>query len=168
MTRRGLRSRLTVPAVALVSCLALAGCEEKMRTKKKAVATTPPPADSGPILGQRTQEVLNAGPEIQKGAQVATQKITAKDPVSLQGNAYVTMIGKTSILQIEHAVKLFQATNDRYPRDYDEFMAEIIKANNIALPKLPAYQKYAYDEKEHKLVILEDENLKHPPQPQSN
>jgi hypothetical protein len=162
MTQRRLRSRLTVPAIALASCLAVAGCEEKMRTKKKATATTPP-ADSGPILGQRTQDIRNAEPEIQNGAQVATQKITAKDPISLGGNAYVTMIGKTSILEVDHAMKLYQATNDRYPKDYDEFMAEIIKANNIALPKLPAYQKYGYDEKEHKLVILEDENLKHPP-----
>ena len=50
---------------------------------------------------------------------------------------------------------LYQAENDRYPKDYDEFMDEIIKANNIALPKLPHYQEYGYDEKEHKLIILE-------------
>jgi hypothetical protein len=34
-------------------------------------------------------------------------------------------------------------------------MAEVIKANNISLPKLPPYQEYTYDEKEHKLIILE-------------
>jgi hypothetical protein len=34
-------------------------------------------------------------------------------------------------------------------------MAEIIKANNISLPRLPSYQEYAYNEKEHKLIILE-------------
>ena len=50
---------------------------------------------------------------------------------------------------------LYHAANDRYPKDYDEFMTEIIKANNIALPKLPHYQEYGYDEKEHKLIILE-------------
>ena len=31
------------------------------------------------------------------------------------------------------------------------------KANNIALPKLPPQRAYAYDEKEHKLIILEYE-----------
>ncbi len=41
------------------------------------------------------------------------------------------------------------------PRIYDEFMTEIIKPNSIALPQLPPYQKYGYDEKEHKLIILE-------------
>ena len=45
--------------------------------------------------------------------------------------------------------------NDRYLKNYAEFMAEIIKANNISLPKLLSYQEYSYDEKEHKLIILE-------------
>ena len=58
---------------------------------------------------------------------------------------------------------LYHATNDRYPKDLDEFMNEIIKANNIALPKLPPYQAYGYDEKEHKLVILEYQALKDQP-----
>lgn len=170
------RSSRSAPAItialtlALAACTALAGCEEKMRTKKKGAGTTTaapaapqPDAEPGPILGRRTQDVRNAETEIQQGARVATQKITARDPITLQGNAYVSMIGQTSILQIDHAMNLYKATNDRYPKDYDEFMAEIIRANNIALPKLPAYQKYAYDEKAHKLVILEDENLKNAP-----
>ena len=42
-------------------------------------------------------------------------------------------------------------------------MNEIIKANNIALPKLPYYQEYGYNEKEHKLVILEYPDLKNNP-----
>ena len=42
-------------------------------------------------------------------------------------------------------------------------MTGIIKANNIALPKLPPYQEYGYDEKEHKLVILEYEARKNQP-----
>jgi hypothetical protein len=174
--RRHSRHPLAAALIAAsVFCLVLAGCEEKMRSKKKAAATTPPPSqapapatDDGFIVGKRTQDVRNAGPEIQNGAQVATQTITARDPITLQGNAYVTMIGKTSILQIDHAMNLYKATNDRYPKDYDEFMAEIIKANNIALPKLPPYQKYGYNEEEHKLVVLEYPELKNAPAPRSN
>jgi hypothetical protein len=73
------------------------------------------------------------------------------------------MIGRTSIMNIEHALDLYRAANDRYPRNFDEFMDEIIKANNIALPMLPYYQKYGYDDKEHKLIILEYEDLKNQP-----
>ena len=151
-----------VCALVLPAALALiAGCEEERNVadKPKAQATTP--AKDQFIVGRRTQEIKNAAPEVQKGgATVATTKITARDPITLPGNAYVTMVGRTSILNIEHAVDLYRAANDRYPKDYDEFMTEIIKANNIALPQLPYYQKYGYDEKEHKLVILEYPDLK--------
>ncbi len=115
-------------------------------------------------MGKRTQEIKNAATEIkQKGASVATTKITAKDPITLPGNAYVTIIGQTSNLNMQNAMDHYHAENDRYPRNYDEFMSEIIKANNIALPQLPYYQKYGYDEKEHKLVILEYEEIKNQP-----
>lgn len=115
-----------------------------------------PAKQSGPIIGQRTTDVRNAAVEVKKGnAQTIQPRITVKDPITLSGNAYVSIIGRTSILSIQHAMDLYHATNDRYPKDYDEFMAEIIKANNIALPTLPSRQKYAYDEKEHKLIILE-------------
>jgi hypothetical protein len=122
------------------------------------------PTDSGPIIGQRTQEIRNAANEQQKGgARIASTKITAKDYITLQGNAYVAIIGKTQILNIQHTMDLYHAANDRYPKDLDEFMNEIIKPNNIALPKLPPYQAYGYDEPEHKLVILEYQALKDQP-----
>jgi hypothetical protein len=133
------------------------GCEEPRNVGSKPSGTqaTGKP-EAGSILNQRTQQVRNAATEIQKGgAKVATTKITATDYISIQGNAYVSIIGRASVLAIQQALDLYRATNDRYPKDYDEFMTEIIKANNIALPKLPHYQEYGYDEKEHKLVILE-------------
>ena len=121
--------------LVLAACLAaLIGCEEEPRQK------------SSGIIGQRTQKIVNATPALEKGnAKVASTKIIAKDPITLQGNAYVSIIGRTSQFQIQQALDLYHATNDRYPKDYDEFMTEIIKANNITLPKLPPYQDYAYD-----------------------
>jgi len=152
-------------AAVILALLALSlGCEEE---RSSGIKAKPPgqakasPARPEFIVGKRTQEIRNARPELQKGgAQVATTKITAKDPITLPGNAYVTIVGRTSILNIQHALDLYQAANDRYPKDYDEFMNEIIKANQIALPQLPYYQKYGYDEKEHKLIILEYPELK--------
>jgi hypothetical protein len=155
--------------LGLLAGLAVAvGCEEERNVGGTPKAKTPAEAPKLEfIVGKRTQEIKNAATELKKGdARVATTKITAKDPITLQGNAYVTIIGRTSIMQIEYAIKMYQAANDRYPKDYDEFMNEIIKANNIALPKLPYYQKYGYDEKEHKLVVLEYPELKDQPLPQ--
>ena len=108
------------------------------------------------IVGKRTQDIRDANAEIQSGqARQASTRIVAKDPITIQGNAYVSIIGQASILNIQHAVDLYQATNGRYPKDFDEFMNEIIKANNIALPQLPHYQAYGYDAPTHSLIILE-------------
>jgi hypothetical protein len=126
---------------------AATGCEEEARH---------PATDSGPIIGQRTQQIRNANVELKQGkAEVGSTKIVAKDPITLSGNAHRALIGRAAVLAIQHAVDLFHAANDRYPKDYDEFMNEIIKANGIALPKLPPYQDYGYDSEEHKLIILE-------------
>jgi hypothetical protein len=146
-----------LPWLSLAICALAAGCEEEPRhvdSKPNVQAKTKVEPQS--IINRRTQEVRNAATELEKGgAKVATTKITAKDYITLQGNAYVTIIGRQSQLKIQQALDLYHAANDRYPKDYDEFKAEIITANNIALPKLPHYQEYGYDEKEHKLIILE-------------
>ena len=156
MQPRRLRS---LPWSALTLSLTLsAGCEEPRHVAGAKPA--PVPKQDNLIVGKRTQDIRDAAPELKKGAQEGSTRITAKDPITLSGNAYVTSIGRTSILQIEHALDLYKANNDRYPKDYDEFMNEVIKANNIALPQLPYYQKYGYKADEHRLIILEDLNLK--------
>ncbi|WP_435008806.1 hypothetical protein P12x_000059 [Tundrisphaera lichenicola] len=149
------------------------GCDQptgssgpKNRTRNVPVVEAPPeppPAPEAPrvpILGQRTREIGQAEAEKRAGGVVATQKITARDPITLQGNAYVTSIGKLAIGQIDQALNLYQAANGEYPRTYEEFMEGVIRANNIALPKLPAYQKYAYDAPTHKLLVIEYPDLK--------
>jgi hypothetical protein len=142
--------------VLTICILPAVGCEEERHVGNKPAVSAKSKQDSDPIIGRRTQQIRDAEPALKKGdAKVATTKIIAKDPITLQGNAYVSIIGRASQLKIQQALDLFHANNDRYPKDKDEFMAEIIKANNIALPVLPPYQDYAYDEKEHKLIILE-------------
>jgi len=163
------RPRL-VPLSLAFLLLAAAGCEEPRHVggSKRSVPTAPSGADaiapppeapkeapSGEILGKRTQDVRKAEPELEKGAVVASQKVSNKDPITVVGSAYVSAIGQTAIGNIKHAMDLYQAENGRYPANYDEFKAEILQKNNIALPKLPSYQAYGYDEKEHKLIVLE-------------
>lgn len=108
------------------------------------------------ILGKRTQDIKDAPAEIKSGvAKVAPARPIAKDPITLSGNVYVSAIGQTAIGNIKHSVDLYQAEKGEYPKDYKQFMDEIIKANNIALPTLPYYQEYSYDAAKHQLIILE-------------
>ncbi len=141
--------RLLASAFVLpLSLLLSAGCDEPAPAKKKV--------QTREILNQRTQDIRDAPKEIKSGAAVpAPKKPIARDPITLVGNTYVTAIGRTSIDNMKHAVDLFQASEGRYPKDYNEFMERIIKENNIALPKLPYYQEYAYDAAKHELQVIE-------------
>jgi hypothetical protein len=168
--------RLTLAVCALSAAI---GCEEEARhvgsrPKSRAADQTginvgidvedrsagqpqpkPRPQQSGPIIGQRTTEIRNAGPELQKGGAKVASTTIKKDPIPIVGSAYVSIIGRLAVDNIQHAMDLYKAENDRYPKDYDEFMTVIIKANNIALPQLPPYRAYGYDEQEHKLILIE-------------
>jgi hypothetical protein len=162
------RSRLW-PIPLLILLALAAGCEEPMNPGNQVKTPRPPAPKKAPtakddfIVGKRTQDVRKVSDEVKKGGKVVAPKIVSKDPITLPGNAYVSIIGKNSILNMQHAIDLFHATNDRYPKDYEEFMQVIIKENNIVLPKLPKYQNYAYDEPTHSLVIIEYPALKENP-----
>jgi hypothetical protein len=163
-----MRPRSCGPWLFSLALVAAVGCEEPrhVNPKKLNVETpaepgpipqpAPPPERAhGEILGRRTQDIRPSTPEATKGTVVAESRIVARDPITLSGNAYVVAIGQTSMGNIKHALDLYQAENGHYPANYDEFMTQIIKANNIALPVLPGYQEYFYDEREHKLQVRE-------------
>src|SRR6478609_9425770 len=96
---------------------------------------------------------------------LAPARITARDPITVTGNAYVVSIDRVAKLNIQHTLDLYHAANDRWPASHDEFMREVIQANNIALPQLPRYQKYVYDVNRHELLVYEYPELKAgPPQ----
>lgn len=54
---------------------------------------------------------------------------------------------------ITHALNLYNALHGEYPQSHDEFMKEIIQANNIGLPKLPEGHEYWYDAATHTLMV---------------
>ncbi len=56
-------------------------------------------------------------------------------------------------IQVPHALQLYEATNGRKPATHEEFMEQIIKANQIELPELPAGQRYIYDSQTGELMV---------------
>jgi len=56
-------------------------------------------------------------------------------------------------IQIPHALQLYKAMNGHAPRNQEEFMQQIIKANHINLPKLRAGERYIYDPKTEQLMV---------------
>jgi hypothetical protein len=56
-------------------------------------------------------------------------------------------------VQIPHALQLWEATNGRSPASHEEFMQEIIAANQIKLPELPPGERYVYDPEKKELFV---------------
>lgn len=105
------------------------------------------------IIGKKTQEIGKFDPNA--GAKVSDAKINATDPITAPLSAYGPIMERISDIQITPVINVFHATEDRYPKDHEEFMEKIIKANRIELPVLPGGKKYQYDVENHKLVVIE-------------
>lgn len=137
------RPMLPLAALLSASLILVVGCEPSKKQEKRE-----------PILGRRTQDIRDASAEEAKGAVVTENKVPVADPITQSGKTYIHAISKTSELLIDQAINLYHAEKGEYPKDHQQFMDEIIKPNNIALPVLPADQKYAYQPDTHKLVIM--------------
>ncbi len=124
-------------------------------TPKKA-ANSPPPIEIRETLNKKTQDIRKLDDEVAKGGQApGDKKLGEGGYLGVVSDSYVYAIDQISEMTVKHSIDIYEATNGSYPKDYDEFMTNIIKANDIWLPMLPYYQEYAYDEKHHKLVVLE-------------
>ncbi|WP_435020580.1 hypothetical protein TA3x_001908 [Tundrisphaera sp. TA3] len=151
-------ARCLLPAsVAFASLLLVIGCDPPKKAKK---------AEDRGILGKKTQDIRDAPTEAAKGGVETTPSIPVTDPITQSTKGLIFALERTSQLQVEHALNLYQAEKGEYPKDTEQFMAEVIKPNNIALPVLPYYKKYAYLPDEHRLVIMEYPELKKAGPPQ--
>jgi hypothetical protein len=135
--------------------LAGAGCETS------APAPAPKPA-AAPIqtretIRKTTQNVLPLEQALAEGGVRADMSIQGQG-LEVAADAYRTSVGKLSVMAVDHKMKLFEAENNRKPKDHAEFMERIIekgKPDGIALPMLPYYQEYAYDPEAKALVVIE-------------
>lgn len=105
------------------------------------------------IIGRKTQEIGEF--DADGDAEIADQQVkVSANPLAAAG-AYGYAAGTISKQAVQRALQLFNAEHDRYPKDHDEFMEKIIKANNIQLPVLPGGDQYQYDVENHELIIVE-------------
>jgi hypothetical protein len=56
-------------------------------------------------------------------------------------------------VQIPKAISLYKATNGQAPQSHNEFMQEIVTANQIQLPALPDGHQYVYDVANEQLMV---------------
>ncbi len=104
------------------------------------------------IIGKKTQDVGEFNPDAKQ--EVSDSKVQVDNPVTYGLQAYRPMVEQIMKSYIEHALNLFNAIHGRYPKDHQEFMEKIIKANRIQLPVLPGEWQYKYDVENHKLEVV--------------
>ncbi|HEV8067304.1 MAG TPA: hypothetical protein VGP76_06190 [Planctomycetaceae bacterium] len=157
-----IRGLVTSALVGSLTLAILSGCMDSLakQTQKKP--------NEG-IIGKKTDDIKEFDPNAAKQI-VSDSKVKVDDPVLYAMQAYGPMVEQISTMYIDHAIDLFHATEDRYPKDYNEFMTRIIKENQIKLPVLPGGAKYAYDVEKHKLRIVKamDMGPNAPPAPAKN
>lgn len=132
-------------ACLLILPFCLCGCMKSLEEQTKKSEKS--------IIGKTTDEIGEFDPKA--GNKVVEAKVEISNPVTGALEAYGPIVQRLSETEIAHALNLFQAENDRYPKDHDEFMEQIIKANRIKLPVLPGKKKYQYDVENHKLVVVD-------------
>jgi hypothetical protein len=146
-----MRSRIWL--VASVLAPLVVGCEaEPPKTAAK------PQVKTREILNKKTQRVFELGPELQKGAVIASTRVDDYDPISGPGKVYQSATNKLSGYAVQQALDIYRVQNDdKYPQTFQEFMDQVMqvgKPDGIWLPERPYYQEYAYDVENHRLVVL--------------
>lgn len=60
---------------------------------------------------------------------------------------------RTIFLNLQHAMDLYKGEHGALPKTHDDFMRDIIQANNIKLPELPDDSRYVYMPDKEELMI---------------
>jgi len=126
----------------------------------------PPPAPAGTQTDNTSGE--DEPPSPPPGAVVATPGVTGKGqdygpgPVSTPVATYFNVRERIVFeVKVAPAMKMFQATNGRFPKSQAEFDKQILGQNMITLPKLPPGKTYFYDAK--KAATMRNYDPKDPP-----
>jgi hypothetical protein len=120
----------------LMASLLILGCDRPPEATSSVAAPEP---DNAIVASKAKAGVAKQGQLLQKHTD--TQKI-----ISGPANALL-QFKQTAVfdLQVAPALKLFQASEGRFPKSHEEFMEKIIKANSLQLPELPEGAVYRFN-----------------------
>jgi hypothetical protein len=140
--------------VALGGCW-LTGCQgppadsTAPQSAGPAVTNGAPPEETAPEM-IREKATVGVG---KRGGEVPDQP-TAVDIVTTPTNIYFAAQEQVVFnIQIPQALDLYKAMEGHPPQSEQEFFDNIIKANNIKLPELPAGHRYVFDPRQQQLLV---------------
>ena len=133
--------------LALVSILIGAGCRpaETVVTQPAPSVAVEPPMPEQPVV---------AAPGVAKQGQ-SLKNETGIGRMIVQPAVTLFAVRERAVfeIQIPQAMQLWEASNGRKPKSHEEFMDQVIKANNIKLPELPEGKIYRYHPDDAQLYV---------------
>jgi hypothetical protein len=146
--------------------IVLAGCDNPKPIGPYPVVS--PPAPPVPPVPPTAPVTPVTSPDAEAPALTPTETVKADVGVGQKGRGldphegiYVTpakayFAAKERIIfqiQIPEALKLYKALEGSAPKTHEEFMEQIIQANQIKLPELPPGAKYVYKPETEELMV---------------
>jgi hypothetical protein len=145
----------------LMAVILLTGCEEptsNMSTPKPGPPQPPQPpgaqkADAQQEQQQQKTELVKAEAGVGKKGQRLEKKGLVR-MMTVPALAFFRTEQRVVFeIQIPHALNLYKALHGDFPKTQEEFMKEIVKANQLDLPELPAGNRYVYDPEKGELLV---------------
>ncbi len=123
-----------------------------------ASATSPAPADTGTAAPAPPSAPAAAAPVQVTASDDATKKGIAgknmgKGVLATPASVYLRIPDRAVFMSVQHAMNLYKGEHEKLPKSHDDFMRDIIQANNINLPELPYGSKYVYVPEKEELMI---------------
>lgn len=156
----------------IFGCTVALGCEDTTGTAPVArnpsasqgtpTPPPPPPPPPGRKVPPKPAPAANSGASpLQPGDDVKKAEVGVGkrghgyggDMITEPVRSYFRVRERINFINMEHALKLYQAEHDRLPKSHEEFMTKIIGENSIALPDLPPGEEYIYDPKQGELMV---------------
>jgi hypothetical protein len=132
------------------------------------VSTSEPLPPESPDVVEQPPVAQSPAGDPEPSAQAEMERVKAEAGVALKGQSLAehegVLVTPAKALfsaqqrliydaAVPKALQLYEATNQRYPQTHEEFMNDVIKANQIQLPPLPPGQKYVYDVEARELMV---------------
>jgi hypothetical protein len=136
-------------------CVVVVGCDGFYKQDQPKAGEPKGGAPKGGVIGNTTTDIKKFDPNA-KNQKVSDGTFKVTDPYTAPLVAYGPALERSFIPLINHDIASFHALEGRYPKDYNEFMEKIIKANERRLPVLPGGKRWVYDEKAHELKVVQD------------
>ncbi|QDT00131.1 hypothetical protein [Adhaeretor mobilis] len=149
-------------ALTLVLMLSIAGCETPELPGTDVELTAGEQADIAEAAKVEEPEPLAVDEHgVNEGATTFNADSPEKGRKSKAAGSYLGSVAHAHFwakhelirIQLQNQMNVFNAINDRWPKDWEEYQKEIVKPLGIELPELPEGQEFVYDPEDHELKV---------------